>query len=134
MDYKKKYEEALEKARKFIEANPLVQNLNTWLKETFPELQVSEDERIRKWLLDFVQGLPDEGLDFHFYNLTKEEVLAWLEKQKPVIAESEKWLIDETLYFLDEFQQSNRYCSENELQNSVSCMDWLKSLKQRMGG
>ena len=29
----------------------------------FPELAESENEKIRKWLLDFVQGLPDEGLD-----------------------------------------------------------------------
>lgn len=32
--------------------------------------------------MDFVQGLPDEGLDFHFYNLNKEQVIAWLENKK----------------------------------------------------
>lgn len=48
----------------------------------FPELAESEDERIGKWLLDFVQGLPNEGLDFKFYNLNKEQVIAWLENAK----------------------------------------------------
>lgn len=53
----------------------------TYIGDHCPELK-SEDERIRKWLLDFVQGLPDEGLDFRFYNVKKEQVVAWLEKVK----------------------------------------------------
>ena len=97
----------------------------------FPELKEDEDERMRNVAINACKYMVD-----NFENSTKqyEDAITWLEKQKPVIAESEKWLIDETLYLLDEFQQSNRCCSENELQNSVSCMDWLKSLKQRMGG
>ena len=35
MDYENLYKNALERAKKFIEENPLVQNLNTWIKETF---------------------------------------------------------------------------------------------------
>lgn len=55
------------------------------------------------------------------------------EQQKPF-----KWddaddlMCTETLYFIDEFQKSDRCLSENEMQNSVSCEKWLKSLKERM--
>jgi len=56
-----------------------------------------------------------------------------LEKQKPVEWRDEDLLmLDETLHFIDEFQKSNRCFSENEMQNSVSCRNWLKSLKERM--
>ena len=41
-------------------------------------------------------------------------------------------MLDETLYFIDEFQKSNRCLSENEMQNSVSCRNWIKSLKERI--
>ena len=78
MDYEKAYKEALERARElsidgYLDAIAI--------DELFPELAESEDEKIRKWLLNFVQGLPDEGLDFKFYNLNKEQVITWLEKQ-----------------------------------------------------
>ena len=70
---------------KFEEAKRLYETANAdqryVLESLFPELAESEDEKIRKWLLNFVQGLPDEGLDFHFYNLNKEQIVAWLEKQ-----------------------------------------------------
>lgn len=79
MDYKKEYIEALERARQ-VHATNVDENKKS-TEYIFPELKESNDEKIRKWLLNFVQGLPDEGLDFHFYNLNKEQVLAWLEKQ-----------------------------------------------------
>ena len=43
-------------------------------------------------------------------------------------------MIEETLYFLREYQQSNRCKDESGMQNSISCEKWLKSLKERIGG
>ena len=66
MDYKKAYEEALERAKA---GKPM--------EEVFPELTESKDERIRKVLIDMVKretgftGFPSQG-----------QVLAYLEKQK----------------------------------------------------
>ena len=79
----KAYDEALERAKNLQkDAIDMEEYIRAKQCEIiFPELK-SEDERVRKWLLGFVQGLPDEGLDFHFYNLNKEQVIAWLEKQK----------------------------------------------------
>ena len=88
MDYEILYKNALERAKKFIEENPLVQNLNTWIKETFPELkEESEDEKVRKALIEMVRDRTGDEL-WVDYNVHKEEVLAWLEKQgeqKPIL-------------------------------------------------
>ena len=47
--------------------------------------------------------------------------LAWSEK--------DEMMIEETLYFLREYQHSNRCKDENGMQNSVTCENWLKSLR-----
>lgn len=67
MDYEKAYIEALERAKA---GKPL--------DEVFPELKESEDERIRKWLIDMVSyGTWRKGWPFG-----PDEVVAYLEKQK----------------------------------------------------
>ena len=80
----KRYDEAIERAR-------LINNKGTWVRcgstgpsiceQIFPELKESEDEKIRKWLIDYlnnrVLNLP--------YGAEKEAVsksIAWLEKQE----------------------------------------------------
>lgn len=84
----------------------------------------SEDEKIRKWLLNFVQGIPNDGLDF--YNINKEQMIAWLEKQ-------------------GEPKQEWSETDENRFQNIIACIEdcynekdaqdlirWLKSFKNRV--
>ena len=97
-EYKKKYEEALGRARTFsqrwqgIEATDSELALQE-LKEIFPELKESEDERIRKWIVDelkdslhTIEALYSGDYD----NRDKDDIiregylrkaLAWLEKQ-----------------------------------------------------
>ena len=50
------------------------------LENTFPELKESEDERIRKALLELVHDTTGDEL-WVDYNVHKEDALAWLEKQ-----------------------------------------------------
>ena len=133
MDYEKAYKEALERARKFYSEPHL--DSNSVIEDIFPELFKSEDERIRRELIDCIKrsmkGMSDSA------KVTYNSWIDWVKKQgeqKPIIAENEKWLIDETLYFLDEFQHSDKCYSEQEMQNSVTCRNWLKSLKEKMGG
>ena len=81
MDYKEKYEMALERAKKFIEGNPLVQNLNTWIKETFPELKESEDEKIRKEMIFyFTEEIPQCSIQEHSDKM--REFISWLKRQE----------------------------------------------------
>ncbi len=68
MDYEKKYKEALERAKKYKLKEYLIIT-----QDIFPELAESEDERIRKEILDLV-SISGNGNQF-------EEIKNWLEKQ-----------------------------------------------------
>ena len=77
MDYEKKYKEALERAKQFSE-KPYLEDSKGIVGYIFPELAESEDERIRKSLIDMLKN--DEKC------YLKE--IAWLEKQgeqKPAV-------------------------------------------------
>lgn len=74
MDYKKKYENALEWARQVI--NGECGFIRKEVEEVFPELKKSEDEKIRKDVLAFIRR---EGRHIDKYKWHKW--IAWLEKQ-----------------------------------------------------
>ena len=73
IDYEKKYKEALERANSFQEKYG-----GDYAGYIFPELRESEDERIRKWLLECVENLSDR----YFIEVSKQNVLFYLERQK----------------------------------------------------
>ena len=76
MDYEKVYKEALERARKSHDkANGFIKK--EWIENIFPELKESEDERIRKSLIDFVEQYGDN----YYGQIAKASAIAWLEKQ-----------------------------------------------------
>ena len=79
MDYEQKYKEALARARDLHK--DLVEMENNMITKAceiiFPELAESEDEKIRKELINFFKE--DDVVLTH----TNEEYAAWLEKQKP---------------------------------------------------
>lgn len=50
-----------------------------FMNEIFPELKDSEDDRIRKVLVEHFDGL--HSSTYPYKGFTKEEILAWLEKQ-----------------------------------------------------
>jgi hypothetical protein len=81
VNYEKKYKEALEIARK-INSGEGVAAPPDWTsyEVIFPELKESDDERIRKGLIKTISSLLDNTVLYHT-NITKEEALAWLEKQ-----------------------------------------------------
>jgi hypothetical protein len=64
MDYEKKYKEALEVAQKLYQDCPNGKNdrlyHTTDLEKMFPELKESEDERIKKEIISFIQDAIDE--------------------------------------------------------------------------
>jgi hypothetical protein len=73
MDYKKKYKEALRRAKTLIEK--LESNhIKGFIYDIFPELIESDDEKIRKELIGFLRNIPNS-------NYTCEEMALWLEKQ-----------------------------------------------------
>lgn len=74
----KAYDEAISMAKKFYTPDSNNVNLKATLEMIFPELKESEDERIRKAIIDYFRWNPDGQLLNEFSN---REVLAWLEKQ-----------------------------------------------------
>ena len=56
-------------------------HLQATVERVFPELAESEDEKIRKALLEMVHDTTGDELLVD-YNIHKEEALAWLEKQQ----------------------------------------------------
>lgn len=82
MDYKEKYEQALENLKTIKAANKNNKGLVNFIERKYPELKESEDERIRKELISFVLGQirchdkPNAKRDEMF-----ESWIVWLEKQ-----------------------------------------------------
>ena len=90
MDYEKKYKEALERAKDFIEKqNPPALN-KEFMAEIFPELKESEDERIRESLLEYLHTLPNH---YSHDGVCAPEWIAWLEKRNSNVdnANKEYW-------------------------------------------
>ena len=80
-NYEKKYKEALERARQKREEYIRLDNDNVVSKDIefiFPELKESEDEKIRKWIITFIEVRLNEAGEFidNYKN-----AIAWLEKQ-----------------------------------------------------
>lgn len=80
-DYKKLYEEALERAKYWAEGkcmNDFYDSPQNVLNFVFPETKESEGERIRKFLIKCVQQPMGTNL---LNGIKKDDVIAWLEKQ-----------------------------------------------------
>lgn len=89
----KAYDEALERARKML--NMILDNellgFPDQIREIFPQLKESDDERIRKQLVDIVAFIPEAN----FKSASREDCRTYLEKQKEGVidtSEDEKML------------------------------------------
>lgn len=78
MDYKLLYEQALERAKKLKETCDSTAVIG-WCEYIFPQLKVSEDEKIRKAL---ISGVKQDMSSFQtIYGIDLKKVLSWLEKR-----------------------------------------------------
>jgi len=71
MDYEKKYRDAIKYLKTFIDGDCVTESE---ILADFPELKESEDERIRKALIDYFKGGRQDFMS--------QDAVAWLEKQK----------------------------------------------------
>ena len=130
MDYKQKYEQALEYMR------TVYPTLNGAAKEDvehyFPELKESEDKEIRKSIIGFLKTLASlkDGKTVSNEDFDSETLLewaTWLEKQgeqKPTWSEEDKKMIDTIIYDLERHGGKEDSCYSAEI-------NWLKSLKEK---
>ena len=72
------YDKAIERGNSLLSCNELG---NTWVYKILPELE-SEDEQIRKWIIDDIRfNISLETLDNSEYKEKAEKAIDWLEKQ-----------------------------------------------------
>ena len=77
IDYEKKYKEALERANSFQEKYG-----GDYAGYIFPELRESEDEKIRKFLIDYFTSYKIGNVATKLNGYRIDDILAYLEKQK----------------------------------------------------
>lgn len=135
MDYEKKYKEAIERAKAIYYQGSYKPDIAATIAKTlqniFPELAESEDERIRKELIDFLEYYRlNNVLDSKTISLLTGSV-AWLEKQgeqkNPWSKEDEMMLH----FAIAHFECQKRNCIEGGSRREVmqEYIDWLKSLR-----
>ena len=81
MNGEQKYNEALERARKEYKTHESFNGFRVMLLHIFPELEESDDERIRKKLLKMFNDMERDESILDEYGLDKLKTIAWLEKQ-----------------------------------------------------
>ena len=124
MNYEQKYKEALERASIELNAS-ITQGTKNVLYVIFPELQESEDERIRKVIYGWIYTQPSQFFDNGF---SKEEMLAWVEKQGEQIAKPHRIsVLDERM-----MEQLCDFLRDNMLyEDSQEIISWLEKYKEK---
>ena len=124
MDYEKAYNKALEIAKSMIDdlrkGEDILAVSN--LESMFPELKESEDERIRKMIINHLTQ--ERG---SLSNDEAAEAISWLEKQGE---KKHTWSEEDEEYMIDviAFLEDARECR----QNALDCIEWMKQLKERL--
>ena len=111
------YDEAIERAKESYKV--CGHDFDAELEYIFPELCESEDEGIRKELVNLVKSYGPVNAEPEKYSL----MLAWLEKQKPAEwSEEDKELLEDAIHVVK--TRDNAYGQETS-----KTQDWLKSLR-----
>ena len=76
--YEKKYKALIEAVKTLKETNPSDEGIQNWVNDNVPELAESEDERIRKALIKYLDALDDDEIR---YGVSFKDMRTWLEKQ-----------------------------------------------------
>lgn len=123
----KRYDEAIETARK-INSGDGVKAPPDWTtcEVIFPELKESEDEKIRKALINYFRCVAKNG-DTVWTNLDYDKVLAWLEKQAEQKSAWSKG--DEYYYGIIKYILNNECVGKVDKENVIN---WFNSLKNKV--
>ena len=129
-----RYEEALERAKKGLP-----------IDEVFPELKESEDEKIRKELLEEIEFIiphddetDSEGLILPSYHARIDRYKSYLEKQKEQKpsewSDEDKDMLNSCISSIEEAKENRYAYKETDGDTSYDHeIAWLKSLRNRVG-
>ena len=123
-DYEKKYKDALANARQEYTTTENVER-KQWLEELFPELKESEDERIRKALVDALNKNLGNGIEK--YGTTLNAALAWLEKQGESSDQIHYWTEEELDQAAEEYSLGHSVRKECFIDGAL----WMKEKLKR---
>lgn len=115
----KAYDEAILRAKSKIKNDKNHVLYEDDVIEIFPELKESEDEKIKKDLIQWIDEFPDTIWRGHY----KKDILAWLKRQgeqKPAWSEDDENMVKDIIASIDAL------CYHG-------MVNWLKSLKERIG-
>jgi len=128
MDYEKKYNEALERAKAY-HRNELAGSRKEMTEYIFPELRESEDERIRKAIVSLVYEM--KGTYQSFAKVELDKMVAWLEKQKEQKPAEWSEEDEEMLEYIigDVNDAKQLYTSQEAKDMADKEIVWLKSLR-----
>lgn len=134
MDYKKAYEEALEKARYIKENCDCVnaKDIGSLFEQVFPELKESEDEKIRKGLIKGLSAMRDihHHQTFSDDAINIDYAIAWLEKQgeqKTAWSEEDEMFLYNIIKDIDQLKRASKIEQLSDVYDKE--ISWLKSLK-----
>lgn len=122
----KRYDEILARAKDANISHYKEDNVKEFADYLIPELKEDNDERIRKKLISYFSNVPGFSSLEYNYSITKEEVIAWLEKQgdhKPT-----EWSEENEQMINDIIEAIDKQYAVSDYQEMVT---WLKSIKYR---
>ena len=127
------YDEALSRAKKEWSNNldNAYKNYRERLEIIFPELAESEDEKIRKALVELVKCNERSGYTL-LNNVSTSSMLVWLEKQaerKLAWDEEDEENMNNILYILNQLKDTSSYEEDDIVERIIN---WIKSLKDRL--
>ena len=105
-NYEKKYKKAMEVAKKYRGTHIML--TDDVIKEMFPGLTESEDEKVRKALIHYMKDYSDgTGLIHAAYGVSRNDAIAWLEKQG-----EQNHIVEEVLTKagLKPYKDGNQWC------------------------
>ena len=127
MDYKEKYEAALERAKKIYKSAP---DINLELEEIFPELSESEDERIIHCLEEIIDWGCSKNISVEC-GVDLKAVKSWLEKHKNY-ASNIKWADEVITDIIVSLADDVDYNMDEPLKYKKE-IDALKRLREELG-
>ncbi|MBO7716471.1 MAG: hypothetical protein J6S85_23095 [Methanobrevibacter sp.] len=123
-DYKKLYEDAIFRINKWVEGSEIIDPKEV-AEFVFPELKESDDEKIRKAILELVRQ-SSEVLDKQNQN----NMIAWLEKQKTLTNEEFEQGKNDVLWCI---KQAKKYAKdENEFGTCWFAEQWLEKQGEKL--
>ena len=124
----KRYDEAIKRAKEMIKAMTNIGGVAKVddIQYLFPELKESEDERIRKEIIDFVKSRLagfEQG----------DRFIAWLEKQNPAWSEEDEVFVHGLIRGLSAKRDIHGHTTfSSDCIDITETINWLKSLKDKV--